>query len=110
MVTKGHREGQPAVIQTFTRGRKNNTNKARRGMFAGRRFSVAAKFVLVPAVLLPCLAATAWVGAHAQSRTEADANQLYSENVVDLHRAAQLEANVAAAGRIALEIIPVNRA
>ncbi|MEA3214873.1 MAG: hypothetical protein QOJ19_1029, partial [Acidimicrobiia bacterium] len=40
---------------------------------------------------------------------KADADHLYSENVVDIQRGAELDARLAEAGRIALQIIPITR-
>jgi diguanylate cyclase (GGDEF)-like protein len=74
-----------------------------------RRLSVAGKFSLLLAVLVPCLSATAWVGARLEARMKADADHLYSEDVVDLQRGAELDARLAEAGRIALQIIPITR-
>jgi hypothetical protein len=69
------------------------------------RLRIGAKFFLVLALLTGCLLAAALVGAGAQARMMAHAERLYSENIVNMHRVAVLNATVAEAGWIALKMI-----
>jgi diguanylate cyclase (GGDEF)-like protein len=70
------------------------------------RLRIGAKFSLVLALLATCLLATALVGAHAQARMKTEADREYSENIVNMHRVAVLNATLAEAGWTALEMIP----
>ena len=66
---------------------------------------MAGKFLLVLAAVAPALLAVAWVGIAAQHRATAQAEDLYTDHVLEAQDLAAVDRQVGAIGRLAFEMI-----
>jgi len=90
-------------VASSAAGKPGSGGRGTRGPRKGA--GIAAKFFLVLALLVPCLVAVAWVGISAQRRAVAEANDLYSHNIVEVRWASLAADQVADAGRVALQLV-----